>query len=74
MNKKLQELRRNLTAKLKDARTAIDAGNIEEGQKLTTEAEDIKKEIVLEEQMAEKDKLIKKLLQEVKNKPNKYTI
>ena len=28
----------------------------------------------LEEQMAEKDKLIKKLLQEVKNKPNKYTI
>ena len=28
----------------------------------------------LEEQMIEKDKLIKKLLQEVKNKPNKYTI
>ena len=28
----------------------------------------------LEEQMAEKDKLIKKLLQEIKNKPNTYTI
>ena len=28
----------------------------------------------LKEQMIEKDKLIKKLLQEVKNKPNKYTI
>lgn len=58
MNKKLQELRRNLNAKLKEARTAIDAGNIEEGQKLTAEAEEIKKEIVLEEQVSELEDII----------------
>ncbi len=58
MNKKLQELRRKLTAKLKEARTAIDSGNIEEGQKLTNEAESIKKEIVLEEQMSELEDVV----------------
>jgi len=58
MNKKLQELRRNLTAKLKEARTSIDAGRIEEGQKLTEEAENIKKEIILEEQVAELEDIV----------------
>lgn len=52
MNKKLQELRRNLTEKLKEARDLIDAGKIEEGQKATEEAEGIKKEIVLEEKVS----------------------
>ena len=53
MNKKLIELRRNLTAKLKEARELIDAGKVEEGQKATEEAQKIKDEIVLEEQMQE---------------------
>ena len=58
MNKKLQELRRNLTQKLKEARTAIDAGNIEEGQKLTEEAETIKTEIALEGQVADLEEVV----------------
>jgi len=53
MNKKLIELRRNLTAKLKEARELIDAGKVEEGQKATEEAQKIKDEIVLEEQVQE---------------------
>ena len=58
MNKKLIELRRNLTAKLKEARELIDAGKIEEGQKATQEAQEIKDEIVLEEQVAELENTI----------------
>ena len=45
MNKKLIELRRNLTAKLKEARELIDAGKVEEGQKATQEAQEIKDQI-----------------------------
>lgn len=59
MNKKLIELRRNLTAKLKEARELIDAGKIEEGQNATKEAQEIKDQIVLEEQMAELEDTIK---------------
>jgi len=58
MNKKLQELRRNLTEKLKEARIAIDEGKIEEGQKLTEEAEGIKAEITLEEQVSELEDVV----------------
>ena len=53
MNKKLIELRRKLTEKLKEARELIDAGKVEEGQKATQEAQEIKDQIVLEEQMQE---------------------
>ena len=53
MNKKLVELRRKLTEKLKEARDLVDAGKVEEGQKATQEAQEIKDQIVLEEQMAE---------------------
>lgn len=53
MNKKIIELRRNLTAKLKEARELIDSGKIEEGQNATKEAQEIKDQIVLEEQMQE---------------------
>mgnify|MGYP000581562039 FL=1 len=59
MNKKLIELRRNLTAKLKEARELIDEGKIEEGQKATKEAQEIKDQIVLEEQMVELEDTIK---------------
>ena len=59
MNKKLIELRRNLTAKLKEARELIDEGKIEEGQKTTKEAQEIKDQIVLEEQMVELEDTIK---------------
>lgn len=59
MNKKLIELRRNLTAKLKEARKLIDEGKIEEGQKATKEAQEIKDQIVLEEQMVELEDTIK---------------
>lgn len=59
MNKKLIELRRNLTAKLKEARELIDAGKIEESQNATKEAQEIKDQIVLEEQMAELEDTIK---------------
>lgn len=59
MNKKLIELRRNLTAKLKEARELIDAGKIEEGQNATKEAQEIKDQIVLEEQMVELEDTIK---------------
>lgn len=59
MNKKLMELRRNLTAKLKEARELIDEGKIEEGQKATKEAQEIKDQIVLEEQMVELEDTIK---------------
>lgn len=53
MNKKIMELRRKLTAKLQEARELIDAGKVEEGQNATKEAQEIKDQIVLEEQMAE---------------------
>ena len=53
MNKKLIELRRKLTEKLKEARDLVDAGKVEEGQKATQEAQEIKDQIILEEQMAE---------------------
>lgn len=59
MNKKLIELRRNLTVKLKEARELIDEGKIEEGQKATKEAQEIKDQIVLEEQMVELEDTIK---------------
>lgn len=59
MNKKIIELRRNLTAKLKEARELIDAGKIEEGQNATKEAQEIKDQIVLEEQMVELEDTIK---------------
>jgi HK97 family phage major capsid protein len=59
MNKKIIELRRNLTAKLKEARELIDEGKIEEGQKATKEAQEIKDQIVLEEQMVELEDTIK---------------
>lgn len=59
MNKKIIELRRNLTAKLKEARELIDEGKIEEGQKTTKEAQEIKDQIVLEEQMVELEDTIK---------------
>lgn len=59
MNKKLIELRRNLTAKLKEARELIDEGKIEEGQNATKEAQEIKDQIVLEEQMVELEDTIK---------------
>lgn len=58
MNKKLQELRRNLTAKLKEARELIDAGKVEEGQAATKEAQEIKDKIVLEEQMQELEETV----------------
>lgn len=58
MNKKIVELRRNLTAKLKEARELIDAGKIEEGEKATKEAQEIKDQIVLEEQVAELEETI----------------
>lgn len=53
MNKKIMELRRKLTAKLQEARELIDAGKVEEGQNATKEAQEIKDQIVLEEQVAE---------------------
>ncbi len=59
MNKKLIELRRNLTAKLKEARELIDAGKVEEGQKATKEAQEIKDQILLEEQMVELEETVK---------------
>ncbi len=58
MNKKLIELRRNLTAKLKEARELIDAGKVEEGQKATKEAQEIKDQIILEEQMQELEETV----------------
>lgn len=58
MNKKLQELRRSLTAKLKEARELIDAGKVEEGQAATKEAQEIKDKIVLEEQMQELEETV----------------
>lgn len=58
MNKNLIELRRNLTAKLKEARELIDAGKIEEGQKATKEAEEIRDKIALEEEMQELEKTV----------------
>ena len=58
MNKNLIELRRNLTAKLKEARELIDAGKIEEGQKVTKEAEEIRDKIALEEEMQELEKTV----------------
>lgn len=58
MNKNLIELRRNLTAKLKEARELIDAGKIEEGQKATKEAEEIRDKIALEEQVQDLEKTV----------------
>ena len=58
MNKKVIELRRNLTAKLKEARELVDAGKVEEGQKATQEAQEIKDKIVLEEQMQDLENTI----------------
>ena len=58
MNKKIMELRRKLTAKLKEARDLIDEGKIEEGQKLTQEAQEIKDQIALEEQMQELEETV----------------
>ena len=58
MNKKLIELRRNLTAKLKEARELIEAGKIEEGQAATKEAQEIKDQIVLEEQVSELEQTV----------------
>ena len=58
MNKKLIELRRNLTAKLTEARELIDAGKVEEGQKATKEAQEIKDQIILEEQMQELEETV----------------
>ena len=58
MNKKIMELRRKLNAKLKEARDLIDEGKIEEGQKLTQEAQEIKDQIALEEQMQELEETV----------------
>jgi HK97 family phage major capsid protein len=58
MNKKEQELRRSLTDKLKEARELIDAGKIEEGQKVTEEAESIRSKIELEEKMSSLENVI----------------
>ena len=58
MNKKLIELRRKLTEKLKEARELINEGKVEEGQKATQEAQEIKDQIVLEEQMQELEETV----------------
>lgn len=58
MNKKIIELRRNLSAKLKEARELIDAGKIEEGEAATKEAQEIKNKIELEEQVAELEEVV----------------
>ena len=58
MNKKLIELRRNLTDKLKEARDLIEAGKVEEGQKATKEAQEIRDKIALEEQVQDLEKTV----------------
>ena len=45
MNKKLMELRQNLTSKISEAKRNAEEGNIEEAKKITTEAETIKEQI-----------------------------
>lgn len=58
MNKKLMELRQNLTKKLEEAKEFADQGNLEEGEKTLEEIRTLKKEIRMAEEIAKAEEEI----------------